>query len=119
MSQLSPDPLQILFSEDVKSLDRQRIAEFLKPFVLFDRSSKQIGFLPEFEKIDNNTEKIEIILLASKARSMLSEGTTDGMSQGEIIDLGVVPEGSVKSTLNKLSVRAKKIKKNGDGIYYL
>src|SRR3989344_4602889 len=111
MNQKPKDPLAELFADDIKLIDRQIVATFLKPYVVFDRASKQIGFLPAFEKDGNNIEKVEIILLASKALSLLEGGTPDGLNQGQIVDLGVIRGGSVKSTLKKL-FDAKKIKKN-------
>ncbi len=118
MNQKSKDPLADLFADDIKSIDRQIVATFLKPYVVFDRASKQIGFLPAFEKVGNNINKVEIILLASKALSLLEGGMPDGLNQGQIVNLGVIPEGSVKSTLKKL-FDAKKIKKNKELGYYV
>ncbi len=118
MNQKTKDPLAELFVDDIKSINRQIVATFLKPYVVFDRTSKQIGFLPAFEKIGSNIEKVEIILLASKALSLLEDGIPDGMTQGQIVSLGVIPEGSVKSTLKKL-FDTKRIKKNKELGYYV
>lgn len=113
------DPLADLFSDDVKSIDRGTVAVALKPYIILDRSTNAIAVLPAFEKVEGNIEKIEIILLASKALSLLVEGQSDGMTQAGVISMDIMPEGSVKSTLKKL-FDSKKIKKNtGVASYYI
>src|SRR3989344_8509343 len=98
MIKSSKDPLASLISSDVKSTDRQRLAELLKLFLIIDQESKEFAFLPAFGLLGNNAEKIEIILAGTKARALLFD-MPDGMTQGEIIRLTVLAEGSVKSTL--------------------
>lgn len=113
------DPLAELFTDDVKSMDRQAVANFLKPYVVLDRTSNQIGFLPAFEKVGGNIEKLEIALMASKALSLLVDGHKDGLTQVQITGMDIMPEGSVKGTLKKL-FDSKQIKKNtGDASYYV
>lgn len=104
------DPLQILMSDDVRAIDRKKMAEFLRPFVLIDKSSQQIVLLPDFKKVSSNAEKIEIVLLASKVRALLLE-IQDGLTQKEIIGLDAMPEGSVKATV-KILFDSKKIKQD-------
>ena len=112
------DPLRKLISEeDVQAADRKKIADFLAPLILIDNASKELSFLPDFEKVGLNADKIEIILLACKARSLLFK-TPNGLTQGEIIALDIMPEGSVKSTLKKL-FDPKKIKKDKEARYFL
>lgn len=111
------DPLQALVSDDAEELDKKKVASFLRPFVLIDRASKQMNLLSGFEKAGSVADKIEIILLANKARSLLF-GTPDGSTQGEIIALDAMPEGSVKATLKKL-FDSKKVKKDKEKRYYL
>lgn len=109
------DPLSSLLSSDVKSTDRQKLAELLRPFLVIDQDSKEFAFLPAFEETDNNADKVEIILAGSKARALLFDNP-DGMTQGEVIGLGVLAEGSVKSTLKRL-IDGHKLKKDKEGRY--
>ncbi len=115
MIKSSKDPLASLISSDVKSTDRQKLAELLKLFLIIDRESKEFAFLPGFESLDGNAAKIEVILAGAKARSLLFD-MPDGMTQGEIISLAVLAEGSAKSTLKRLS-DGHKIKKDKGGRY--
>lgn len=115
MTRSSQDPLTSLISSDVKSTDRQKLAELLKPFLIIDQESREFAFLPAFESLGNNAEKIEIILAGAKARALLFD-TSDGMTQGEIISLAVLAEGSVKSTLKRLT-DGHKLKKDKEGRY--
>ena len=111
------DPLQTLVSDDARSIDRKKVADFLCLFVLIDSVSKQLSFLSDFEKIGLNADKIEIILLACKARSLIFT-MSDGLTQGEIIALDTMPEGSAKSAIKRL-FDSKKIKKDKEKRYFL
>jgi hypothetical protein len=114
----APDPLQSLLAEDIKSLDRSRLAEFLQPYVQFDKNSGDVNFLPGFDSIVTNDSKMEVILSASKAKSLLFENEPDGLTPGNIISMEVMPAGSVKSSLKKL-YDDRKIKKDINGRYVL
>jgi hypothetical protein len=119
MNPNTEDPLADLFSDDVKAIDRGTVALALKPYIILDRTTNAIAVLPGFEKVSGNAEKIEIILMASKALSLLVDGQRDGMTQGDITTMDILPEGSVKSTLKRL-FDSKKIKKNtADSSYYI
>lgn len=119
MNQNTKDPLADLFSDDVKAIDRGTVAAALKSYIILDRTTNAIAVLPAFEKVNGNAEKIEIILMASKALSLLVDDQRDGMTQGDITTMDIMPEGSVKSTLKKL-FDSKKIKKNTvDSSYYI
>jgi len=118
MDQITKDPLADLFSDDIKAIDRGTVAAALKPYIILDRTTNAIAVLPAFEKVGGNIEKIEIILMASKALSLLIDGQRDGMSQSDITTMDIMPEGSVKGTLKKL-FDSKKIKKNADSSYYV
>jgi len=111
------DPLQTLVSNDARTIDRRKVADFLRPFVLIDNVSKQLSFQSGFNQLKSNSDKIEVILLACKARFLLFK-MPDGLTQGEIIVLDIMPEGSVKSTLKRL-FDSKKIKKDKEGRYFL
>jgi hypothetical protein len=112
----SNDPLAALISKDAKDIDRQKLAELLQPFVIIDEGSHEFGFHDAFSAKEN-VEKIEIILAAVKARSLYFE-EQDGLFPSDIINLGVIPKGSVKSTLKKLYDK-KKILQDKDGHYFL
>ena len=111
------DPLQTLVSDNARTFDCRKIADFLRPFVLIDNVSKQLSFQSGFNQVKSNSDKIKVILLACKARSLLFK-IPDGSTQGEIIVLDIMPEGSVKSTLKRL-FDSKKIKKDKEGHYFL
>lgn len=111
------DPLSSLVVDDAAAFDRQKVADFLKPFIILDRGSKQISFLPAFEKIKTNPEKIEVILMASKVKFLVFN-EPEGMIPSEIINLQIIPEGSVKTALKKLS-DDKQIKKDDSGRYFI
>jgi len=116
MSKLN-DPLSSLISSDTKSVDRQKLAELLQRFVSIDQDTKEFGFLDAFTEIENNIGKIEILLAASKARALfLNE--PDGLFPGDIITLSIMPAGSVKSSLKKLSDKYK-IKQDKEGRYFI
>lgn len=112
------DPLSSLFTSDAKSIDREQLALLVKPFLSIDQESKGFSFLPAFYEIDGNSSKIEILLAGAKVRSLyLNE--PDGLLPGDIISLDIMPTGSVKSSLNKLSDKIKKIKQDKEGRYFI
>lgn len=111
------DPLKNLIDSAEKSVDHKRLAAFLEPFVSIDGGTQQLSFLPKFDGLVANAEKIEVALIASKARSMLF-GEPDGLTQGEIIALDIMPEGSVKATLKRL-YDSKKVKKDKELRYFV
>lgn len=113
----SDDPLAELISSDAKATDRKKLAQLLKSLVAIDGVSKELSFLPAFDTLGSNDEKIEILLAASKARALYFE-SEDGLLPKEIIDLGIMPEGSVKTSLRKL-YGSHKVKKNNAGRYVL
>lgn len=112
----SGDPLRDLLVGDVKSMDREKLAHFLKDKVVLDSVEGVMHFLPAFDGMDNS-QKVEVILAASKARSLLFE-KPDGMLPKEIIALDVMPTGSVKTSLKTLS-KDRKIKQDSEGRYFL
>ncbi len=111
------DPLASLFINDAKAIDRQKLAELLKPFVIIDEGSKEFGFHDAFNTLKNNMHKMEIVLCAVKARSLFFN-EIDGLPPGDIIELGIMPEGSVKTSLKKL-FDDRKIKKDKEGRYFI
>lgn len=108
-------PLSSLIVDDIKSADQAKLAETLKPFVAIDKKTKKFGFLNAFHDL-SNYQKIEIVLLASKACSLLFDKENDGMKQKEIVELGIMPIGSVKSSIKNLR-ESHKIKKENENRY--
>lgn len=113
------DPLAKLVAPDTRDVDRQKLADILEPYVVFGQTSHEMNFKDKFRKLGTNAEKLEVILLADKARALVfSDGEKEGMSQSEVLVVEAMPEGSVKSTLKTLSDN-RKILKNSEGKYYI
>lgn len=111
------DPLASLISNDAKATDRKKLAELLVPYVVIDQDSKEFGFHQAFHDIDSNDIKIELLLAGVKARALYFN-TPDGLLAGEVISAGLMPEGSVKTSLKKLFDKHQ-IKKDKEGRYFL
>ncbi len=109
------DPLQELLVDDAKSVDRSHLAAFLKPYVGFDKETREPHFHADFNTIISNEAKIDVILLASKARALIFD-EPEGLTPIEIIKMEVMPSGSVKSSIKKLN-DSRKIKKDSAGKY--
>lgn len=110
------DPLATLLTDDMQAVNKELLASFLKPYINIDKSTHEIGFLPNFDKL-NNLQKIVVVLLSSKVKSLLFAGE-EGLTQSDIIKFGIAPEGSVKSTLKRLFDN-RGIKKNGKLRYFV
>lgn len=117
MSTKQDDPLSELVTSDSKATDRRKLADLLKPFVEIDGTTKEFSFLAQFDELENNDEKIELVLAAAKARALIFNAE-DGMLPKEIIELGVMPAGSVKTSIRRLQGEHK-IKKNKSERYVL
>jgi|HubBroStandDraft_5_1064220.scaffolds.fasta_scaffold85527_2 hypothetical protein len=111
------DPLAALISEDVKATDRKQLADLLKPLIQIDASTKEFSFLPAFSRLKSNDDKLEIILAAVKARSLVFD-FADGLLPKEVIDFQVMPVGSTKSAIKRL-YDSHRIKRDKDGKYSL
>jgi|GEM_PF-4158235 len=111
------DPLSVLVSSDAKSVDRQKLAELLAPYLVIDSNSKEFGFTSKFDELPGNESKIEVFLAGVKARALLFD-VNDGIFPKEIVAIGIMAEGSVKSSLKGLFDN-RKIKKDRDGMYSL
>ena len=112
------DPLSKFTANDVKATDRQKLADFLTPFLeKIDPATGEVSFLSAFHELTSNGSKVQIVLVAAKARSLLSN-VPDGMTPKELIALEVIPEGSVKTALKTL-LASKQIKQDGEGRYYI
>jgi len=94
------NPLEDLLIDESQNINLGELAQILKPFVMIDKSSRSINFLPLFYE-KKNEFKILILLAASKARKELFQGD-EKMSPTDIIAMEIMPEGSVKGTLKKL-----------------
>jgi len=112
---MSNNPLESLVSSDTKNIDKKKMADFLKPFIIIDEETKEIHKLSALNELGTNLDKIEILLLASKVRALLFSGS-DGMTQAEITILDYMPQGSVKSSLNGLA-KTKRVRKDNSGKY--
>ncbi len=99
-TQPNKNPLEALLIDESQSVNLAELAEILKPFVVIDKSSRKIQFLSPFYE-QKNEAKVLILLAASKAKKELL-GDEEKMSPSDIIELDIMPEGSVKGTLKKL-----------------
>jgi len=111
------DPLKSLFTSDTEATKRYQLASLVRSFLSIDQNSREFNFLPAFSEIDGNMAKIEILLAGAKARSLHFK-EPDGLLPGDIIAIGVMAEGSVKSSLKKLFDNHK-IKKDEEGRYFI
>lgn len=111
------DPLAALISNDAKATDRKILAELLGPFLVIDQDSKEFSFHSSFHEVSDNDTKIQLLLAGAKARALYFN-LPDGLLPAEIMLLGLMPEGSVKTSLKRLFDNHK-IKKNKEGRYFL
>ncbi len=113
------DPLSKLVIGNAKEVDRQKLADLLELYVVFDETSHEMNFRDKFNELQNNADKLEIIFLADKARTLyFGEEKKEGFSQSDLVVMEVMPRGSVKSTLKMLSDK-RKVLKNTEGKYYV
>lgn len=115
VTQQDKNPLEDLLVDESQGVDLAELAQILKPFVVIDKSSRRIQFLPPFYE-QKNEAKILVLLATSKARKELLGGE-EKMSPSDIIELDIMPEGSVKGTLKKLY--DEKIIRAENSKYYL
>ena len=100
-TQPNKNPLESLLIDESQSVNLAELADILKPFVVIDKSSRKVQFLPPFYEGKKNEAKVLILLAASKAKKELL-GDEEKMSPSDIIELDIMPEGSVKGTLKKI-----------------
>lgn len=101
------DPLQKLFVTESQAVNKKDLADLLSQYVSINRETQAMDFSGQFGKLPN-AEKILIVLLAVKARSIFLE-TDDKITPSEIIKMEIAPTGSVKATL-KVLLKNKEIK---------
>lgn len=94
------NPLHELLVDEDSQLNLRELTETIKPYLIINKNSKKVDFLPSFNNL-NNQKKILVILAGSKARSLLFN-EEEKISPTHIISLQVMPTGSVKSTLKRL-----------------
>jgi len=111
------NPLMDLVVDDTVALDREKLKNILKPYVIFDKTGA-ISLLHPFDKLSNKG-KILILLTTAKAKSLIFPESEDGMTPSEIISMDIMAEGSVKSTLKNLLEKSRSIKKQPSGKYYV
>lgn len=111
------DPLAALISSDAQATDRKKLVELVGPYMVIDQESKEFSFHPALHEVSGNDAKIEILLAGAKARALYFE-LPDGLAPGEIMAAGLMPDGSVKTSLKKL-FDSHRIKKDKEGRYFL
>ena len=111
------DPLNDLIQADAGAIDRSLLKDVLKSFVVFN-SDGEVTLLKDFYALGNQ-QKILVVLVAQKAKSLLFEGVDEGLSPSTLIGLQIMAEGSVKSTLKQLLEKTYEVKKNASGQYYV
>ncbi len=111
------DPLASLISSDAKATDRKKLAELVGPYMVIDQDSREFSFHSTLHDVDGNDTKIEILLAGAKARALYFD-MADGLLAGEVQAAGLMPEGSVKTSLKKL-FDSHRIKKDKEGRYFL
>ncbi len=97
-----PDPLDSLFVSESQSVNRQQLADILKPYLTINKDVGIFEFSSAFLELQN-AEKVLLVLLAVKAKSLVVDGAKDEIGPSEIIKMEIMPEGSVKGTLKTLS----------------
>ena len=111
------DPLAALISSDAKATDRKKLTELLQPYMVIDQDSQEFGFHAAFHELDGNDTKLEMLLAGAKARALFFN-LQDGLLPGEITTMGIMPEGSAKTSLRRL-LGDHRIKKDKEGRYFL
>ncbi len=112
------NPLEELLSSASVKLDRGGLAACLKPYIIVgSEGSHEIVVLDSLFTLPNRLI-IQVLLLASKARAQLFDSQADGLLPKEIIDIDVMPIGSVKTSLKNL-YDSRNIRKTSDGRYVI
>ena len=110
------NPLKSLIVEDNQNLDLHQLTDLLTNRIVFTAGA-EMQFLTDFYNM-NNQQKLLLVLLGAKAKSILFEGS-DGFTPSEVIEFDIMPLGSVKSTLKALLEDTHEVKKNTDKHYYV
>lgn len=110
----SKNPLEVLLVDESQSINLVELAEILRAYINIDKKTHKFHFLPPFGD-QKNEDRILLILAASKARKELL-GDEEKLSPSTIIELEIMPTGSVKATLKKLS-DSKVIRVDGSKYY--
>jgi len=111
------NPLSALIQDDSAELDLELLTGLLKDYIKFSKDGTISTLRPFYEK--DNQQKILIMLLAYKAKSILFEGEAEGVAPSVLISTQIMAEGSVKSTLKNLLEKSREIKKDNNGGYYI
>lgn len=110
------NPLKSLIVEGNQNLDLHQLTDLLTDRIALTVDGA-IQFLADFYELSNQ-QKMLIVLLGAKARSILFD-YQDGFTPSEIIAYDVMPLGSVKSTLKSLLEDTHEIKKSDEKRYYV
>ena len=113
---LDDNPLKSLIVEENQNLDLHQLTDLLTNRIVFTADA-EMQFLSEFYDM-NNQQKLLLVLLGAKAKSILFEGV-DGFAPSEVIEFDIMPLGSVKSTLKALLEDTHEVKKSVDKRYYV
>jgi len=111
------DPLKDLIQEDAGAIDRDLLKNTLKPYVAFSASG-DVTVLKQFYG-KSNQQKVLIMLLAQKAKSLIFPDTEESLSPSVLINAQIMAEGSVKTTLKYLLEKVHEIKKDSSNKYYI
>jgi hypothetical protein len=114
----SVNPLMKLIVSDTHEIDQQKLADLLAPYAFIDADSKEVKFKDAFFRLKTNADRIEIIMLADKARALIFPDHKEGVTQTDVLSVQAMPEGSVKNTIKTL-FDGRKIHKNKEGKYYI
>lgn len=113
---LDDNPLKSLIVEENQNLDLHQLTDLLTNRIVFTAEA-EMQFLSEFYEMSNQ-QKLLLVLLGAKAKSILFEGI-DGFAPSEVIEFDIMPLGSVKSTLKALLEDTHEVKKSPDKRYYV
>lgn len=113
----STDPLSELIQADIGAVDRDMLKGILEKFVVFSAEGT-VSFLKPFYELSNQ-QKILLVLVAQKAKSLLFSNVEESMGPSTLISLQVMAEGSAKSSLKRLLETTHEVKKDNSGKYYV
>lgn len=93
------NPLLRLVTDD--EVDLQKVTDLLASFIGIDKEDGKIFLKSEFTSLSAQ-DKLQVLLLAVKARFLLGFSKEESISPKDLIDLSSLPQGTVKATLKRL-----------------
>lgn len=109
------NPLNKIIVEDTGNIDLDQLTKLLENYSVIEKKTKEISFLPNFYELNNNS-KILIALATFKAKAIYFKENNEAKRPKDIISLDIMPSGSVKYCLKKLSDKGI-IKREEEGYY--